>query len=112
MADEQNQELALAVPDAGVARYTTDEDFNAIAKATDFLPRFQLYGSNSAACKEEKISQGHYGYVEGDRIIDCGKEVRVFTLGYRLKAMRIIGDKVEVYFNPKHQEFMKIKQES
>lgn len=112
MAEQNDPGLALAVPDAGVAKYTTDEDFDALAKATDFLPRFQLYGSNSEACKEEKITQGSYGYVEGSRIIDCGKEVRAYALGYRLKAMRIMGDKVEVYFDPNHSEFKKIKSES
>lgn len=104
---------SLAIPGAGgVAKYASDDAFDEIAKASDFLPRFQLYGSNSKPCQEGKISVGHYGYVVGEDIKDCGKEVRCYPLSYRLKAMRIIGDKVEVFFNPAHPEFAKIKAES
>lgn len=104
---------AVAIPSANsVAKYYTDEDFDTLAKASDFLPRFQLYGSNSNACKESKINIGHYGYVQGDRIIDCTKEVYCWVLGLRLKALRITGDKVEANFNPRHPEFIKIKAES
>ena len=103
---------ALALPEVGVAKYASDEEFDKLAKASDFLPRFQLYGSNTDACKEGKIGVGRFGYVEGDRIIDCGAEVRAYVLGYRLKAMRIGGDRVQVYYNPQSDEFKLIKAES
>jgi hypothetical protein len=104
---------ALAIPTTSMAKYATDEQFNALAKSNDFLPRFALYGSNSNACKKGQIGIGHYGYTEGsDNIIDCGAEVRCYVLSLRLKAMRISGDKVEAYFNPDHPEFKKIKAES
>lgn len=103
---------ALAIPQTGMAKYASDEAFGQIAKATDYLPRFQLYGANSKEVKRGKIAMAHYGYVEGDNIVDCGPEVRVYSLSMRLKAMRITGEKVEAYFNPEHAEFKKIKVES
>lgn len=103
---------ALAVPVQGVAKYTTDEDFNKLAKAADYLPRFQLYGATSKAVKKAQIPMAHYGFQDGEDITDCGNEVHCFVLGVRLKAMRIIGDKVETFFDPKHAQFIKIKEES
>jgi len=103
---------ALAVPTQSMAKYATDDAFNALAKSNDFLPRFALYGSNSNACKKAQIGIGHYGYTEGDNIIDCGAEVRCYVVSLRLKAMRITNDKVEAYFNPDHPEFKRIKAES
>jgi hypothetical protein len=103
---------ALAMPNAGVAKYATAEAFNNLAKANDFLPRFQLYGATSKEVKRGKIAMAHYGYVQGDDIVDCGTEVRCYVLGWRPKAMRISGDKVEAYFNPEHPEFKKIQNES
>lgn len=104
---------ALSIPVQSMAKYATDEQFNALAKSNDYLPRFALYGSNSNACKKGQIGIGHYGYTEGsDLIIDCGAEARCFVLSLRLKAMRISGDKIETFFNPEHPEFKKIKVES
>lgn len=103
---------AVAIPNQGMAKYATDDAFNQLAKAADFLPRFALYGSNSNACKKGQIGIGMYGYTVGDAIKSCGPEVRCFSLGMRLKAMRISGDKVEAFFNPNHDEFKKIKAES
>jgi hypothetical protein len=105
-------EQALAMPNTGVAKYATDGAFKDLAKSNDYLPRFTLYGSNSKECKKGKIPIAHYGYVEGDNVIDCGPEVRCYVLAWRPKAMRISGDKVEAYFNPEHPEFKKIKAES
>jgi hypothetical protein len=104
---------ALAIPvNVGVAKYATDAAFAEVAKAVDFLPRFQLYSSNSKECKKGKIAIAHYGYTQGDEIIDCGTEVRCFSLGMRLKAMLIAGDRVTAHFNPEHPEFKKIQAES
>jgi hypothetical protein len=106
------QGVNLAVPVTSMAKYTSDEAFAALAKAADYLPRFQLYGSNSKACKQGLIPIAHYGYASGDDITDVGPEVRAYVLSVRLKAMRITGDKVETVFNPEHPEFKKIKIES
>jgi hypothetical protein len=104
---------ALAIPVQSMAKYATEDEFNKLAKSNDFLPRFALYSSNSNACKKGQIGIGHYGYTEGsDNIIDCGAEVRCYVVSFRLKAMRISGEKVEAYFNPNHEEFKKIKVES
>jgi hypothetical protein len=103
---------ALALPNTGVSKYATQEAFSQLAKANDYLPRFQLYGSTSKDVKKGKIPLAHYGYSQGDDVIDCGPEVRVYVLAWRPKAMRISGEKVEAYFNPEHAEFKKITVES
>ena len=106
-------EQALAIPtNTTVGKYASAAAFSDLAKSADFLPRFNLYGSSSNACKEGKIGVAHYGYASGDDVVDCGKEVRCFVLAWRPKAMRIGGAKVEAYFNSEHSEFKKIKAEA
>ncbi len=102
----------LVIPNVGVNKYVTDEAFTALAKSADYLPRFQLYASSAKAVKRNLISGGHYGVQEGEKVDDYGTEVHCYVIGLRLKAMRIVGDKVETYFNPTHPEFSKIKLES
>lgn len=105
-----NEELALALPeDQSVAKYVTEEDFQSIATSSKFLPRLQLFGSNSEVVKEGKVPVGVYGIVNGDKIEVLGNEIRAWVISMRLKAMRTDTDPIVAYYDPKSEQFQKIK---
>lgn len=90
-----------------------DELLGKMVQSGDFLPRVQLFGSNSAAVKDEKIGQGRFGFVKGDDIVDLGKAVNVLPLSYRFKAMDI-SDRENIInvHDPDSEEFQRIKASS
>jgi hypothetical protein len=102
------QELAteLAIPqEAQVAKYTVEEEFDKFVSS--YLPRLQLFDSNSNACKQGLMQIGEYGLVQNNNHIPLGKEVKCWILSMRFKAMDI-NDGVKSYFNPKNPEFVRI----
>jgi hypothetical protein len=88
------------------------EDWDSVVSSGDFIPRIQLYGSNSNAVKKELIPQGRYGCPkQGDEIIDLGKEVQCIPLSWTFKAMQFNGDDPPIVsFDPKEETFLKIKE--
>lgn len=88
-----------------------DKEFASMVSSTSFLPRIQLFGSNSAAVKEDKISQGHFGLVRNkDTIINLTKEVDCLPVSYHFKAMRIADGEVETVLDHKSELFQEIKE--
>lgn len=84
----------------------------AMAQGGGFLPRLQLFGGSSDACKEGKIPVAHWGLTrEKDNIEDLGKEVEVVVLAGRTKAIQF-GDTTLVYYTPTHPEFIRIQGEA
>lgn len=90
------------------------EDFALVSKAGDFLPRLQLYGGNSDACKEGFIPIGRLGIPRSEKVIDdLGTTVDVLVVHGRPKAMRIADDgTIITKFDPKDSEFQKIADDS
>jgi hypothetical protein len=92
---------------------TNDDDFDSIATAADYLPRIQLYGSNSKAVKSELINVGRFGIPRSqDEIEDLGKSFECLPLAWRPKAMEITSDGIIVNYQAKSAEFDRIKQEA
>jgi hypothetical protein len=86
------------------------EDFAAVSKGSAFLPRLQLFGGNSCACKEGKIPIGRYGIVRSkDQVDDVGSEVDILPVAFRPKAMRITEDGILVVYKLANPEFAKIQ---
>src|SRR4051794_32082637 len=102
---ETNTDLLLPADLLQNDRFSA-EDFNAVAKSSDFLRRLQLFGGNSDAVKTEKIAIGTWGLVTDSETIEpLGKQVDVLVCAWRPKAMVI--DKAEgavlSYFDPKSE---------
>lgn len=98
---------------APAGKYSTEETFALIAKSGDYLPRCQLFGGNSEACKEGKIAIAHFGIVPNkDTIVDIGAEFNCAVLGWRPRAIRLNGDTIDNYYDAKDKEFIKIQEES
>lgn len=108
MADN---ELIVQVPQNEQLPAEYQEAWDTVVKTGDFIPRIQLYGSNSNAVKREQISQGRYGFPKtADEIVDLGKEVQCIPLAWSFKAMEFQGDDPPVTsYNPKDPVFQKIK---
>ena len=84
----------------------------AVAGSSAFLPRIQLYGGNSDACKEGKIPIGQYGLVAGKNDLEVlGAEVDVLVLCGRAKALQI-GENIITVYDHTDPVFKQIAQES
>jgi hypothetical protein len=101
----------MIVPNTGVAKYADEKTFGAVSSLGNFLPRVQLYGSNSEAVKESLIPMAHYGLAQSskDEIIDLGAECQVVILSWRPLALKInkTENTVVSVFNPKAPDFKK-----
>ena len=82
-----------------------DTDFQGVASGGKWLPRVQLFGSNSDAAKMGLIPIGTYGLVNGKNLIPLGNEVDVLVVAWRPKAMEIGDGEVTSAFNPKSALF-------
>lgn len=93
-------------------KYTSEQSFALMVKSGDYLPRLQLFGGSSDACKTGQIPIAHFGIVPNkETIIDCGKDFEVVVLAWRPRAIRI-GESIDNYYNPKAPEFIKVQEES
>lgn len=80
-----------------------------VGASTGFLPRIQLFGGSSDACKEGKIGIGRYGIVRGkDQLEDLGTEVDVLVCAGRVKALDISGDNPLTSYDHKSDLFKEI----
>lgn len=99
--------------DRQISTKVSEEDF---AKATEggfnFLPRLQLFQGSSNEVKRKEIGLGEWGVIKGKKIdIKLGESFIFVPCAYRLKAMEF-GAKVLSYFDPKTDNFQRIKDES
>ena len=86
----------------------TEYDFNKVSATGSYLPRLQLYGGNSDACKEGKIGIGRWGLTIDDSITDLTPEVDVVILSWRPKALQIDGETIITEYDPNSDNFKKI----
>jgi len=65
----------------------TDQDFAAIAKSSNFLPRLQLY-TKGKAVNRKLVGPGNYGVpLSEDEVTDLGDEIDILPLARRPKAI-------------------------
>jgi hypothetical protein len=97
-----------------LSKYGTDDVFGEVSTSSGWLPRLQLFGSNSDLVKQGKIPMAHYGLVLGqDQLEDLGEKVDVVPISWRPKAMRMKeGGSPLSYFNPKSEEFLAAQRDS
>ncbi len=92
-----------------IAPNLSPEQFNKLAKSSNFLPRCQLFQSVSKAVKQRKIEQGHWGLVKGkDDVTDLGEQFDVLVIQSRSKALDTSVEKPIQYFNQESPEFLDV----
>lgn len=78
-----------------------------------FLPRLQLFTSNSEQCKRGQIPVANYGLIKGkEELVTLGKSVVGVPVAWRAKAMFVKSDPPLAYHNAKSPEFQAIKQKA
>lgn len=107
---EEEVATQIAIPDGQtMAKYASNDQFDDFVST--YLPRLQLFDSNSGAVKEGKINIGNYGLAHNNNVTDLGKECRIFVLSMRFKAMDL-NNGVKSWFNPALADFKRVKARS
>lgn len=86
-----------------------DKAFAKMSSAASYLPRLQLFGSNTDAAKEGKINMGRHGMVIDKDLTDLGADVDILVCAWRPKAMDVGGEKVISLYNPDSEAFQKLQ---
>ncbi len=91
----------------------TDEDFDAIAKSSDFLPRLQLYTKGKAVNKK-LVQPGNYGIpVTDDEVTDLGDQIDLLPLARRPKAIDLKdAENIVAVYDVNDPEFQRIQVQS
>lgn len=110
MSEDKN---ALAIVDLNQlpsVQIGSDEDFDAIAKSSDFLGRLQLY-TKGKAVNRALVRPGHYGIPESEEeVIDLGDSVDLLPLARRPKAIDMSDTKAVIaVYDVKSAEFQRIQ---
>ncbi len=108
--------VAVPMPDIGALQATSEYgDPQGLAKigaiGFSFLPRLQLFTSNSEECKTGAIKIAHYGIIKGqDPVKELGKTVLIVPIAWRAKAMDVKSfDKPVAFHKPNSNEFKAIR---
>lgn len=89
----------------------SDDEWNAAASSSTFLPRIQLLTSNSEKCKTGEFPTNHYALIQDQKHDDLGNNVDVLLVTWRPKALEV-GDAVISVFDPNDAEFQRIQDRS
>ena len=113
MSETQNPQNALIPVDLDQlpsVQIGSDEDFEQIAKSSDFLGRLQLY-TKGKAVNRGLVRPGHYGIPESDEeVIDLGDSVDLLVLARRPKALDMSDtEAVIAVYDVKSAEFERIQ---
>jgi hypothetical protein len=103
--DQMSSELSIP-QSAQVAKYVNDDLFDRFVST--YLPRLQLFDSNSNDVKTRQIPIGHYGLKNANTLIDLGDTISIFICSMRFKALDL-NDGVKSFFNPNSAEFLRVK---
>ena len=89
-----------------------DDQFDELAKSSEFLGRLQLY-TKGKAINKGRVGPGHYGIPEGEDVTDLGDMIDLYVLARRPKAIDMTDtDAILVSYDPDCEEFNRIKEQS
>jgi len=104
-----NELIPVDVGGGDISIVSNEEDLLAVAQASGFLPRLQLFGGSSDAVKEGKSGVGRWGLVSGkDQLEDMGPEVDTLVIAGRVKALDVSGEQVVTSYDMKTDTFKDI----
>ncbi|GMU26145.1 MAG: hypothetical protein AMXMBFR16_10500 [Candidatus Uhrbacteria bacterium] len=87
----------------------TSDVFRSLTTAGDFLDRIQLF-TKGQFVDNGAIGPGHYGVPSGETVLDLGKEIDIFPLDCRAKALDIRDkDAIVVSYDPDSPLFKEIQ---
>ena len=90
-----------------------DDDFDSVSKASEFLPRIQLIGTNSSLSQENQVAAGNYALIRAtDDFVDLGPNVDVVVMAWRPKALCVGDGEVTAVYDRNDPEFTRITEAS
>ena len=91
----------------------TDEDFDAIAKSSDFLQRLQLF-TKGKAVNRKLVGPGNYGIpISDDEVTDLSDEIDILPLARRPKAIDLKDtENIVAVYDVNDPEFKRIQSQS
>lgn len=113
MSENTNALIPVNLEQLPSVQIGTNDDFDSIAKSSDFIGRLQLYTKGSAV-NRKLVGPGNYGIPEGkDDVIDLGDEIDIIPLARRPKAIDMSDtDSVIAVYDVKSAEFQRIQAQS
>lgn len=113
MATTENALIAVDFNQLPSLQIGSNDDFDAIAKSSDFLGRLQLF-TKGKAINKGLVRPGHYGIPEGDdEVVDLGDAIDLLVLARRPKAIDMSDtDAVIAVYDTKSAEFIRIQNQS
>jgi len=113
MSDNQNALIPVDFSQVPVTQIGTDQDFDEIAKSSDFLPRLQLFTKGKAVNKR-LVGPGSYGVpITEDEVTDLGEEIDIIPLARRPKAIDLSDtENIVVVYDVNDPEFKRIQTQS
>lgn len=112
--DVQDDYSSVIPEDLQLQKYDA-KDAEAVTKTGDWLPRLQVFGSNTTLVKEGKATMGVFALVyTQEKFLELGKEVPFLSLTFRTKALRIPtdGSAPISYYNRMSDQFKKVVSDS
>jgi hypothetical protein len=112
-AKSDNALVALYLNQLPSVQIGSNDDFDAIAKSSEFLGRLQLYTKGKAVNKG-LVRPGHYGIPESDEdVLDLGDSINLLVLARRPKAIDMTDtDAVICVYDVQNPEFQRIQAQS
>lgn len=86
----------------------SSEDFDLVAKTSNFLPRFVLFGTQNKAVKAKLVKMGEYALQRSKTdFTELGESTDVYVLAWRAKAIRFAAQ-TEVVYDPRSPAYQEI----
>lgn len=118
---EENTDLAVVSDEDELAallatqQKATEEELAKVSGGGKYFPRIQLMISQSKPCKKPIEDGGfpvnHYALVQGQNLVDLGRQVDVLPLVYRPKALDTSETIINSY-TPSSEQFQRIMAEA
>jgi hypothetical protein len=101
----------IEIPDSAVQKF--DDDAFAVVASATYTPRLQLMTSNSGPCQKGEFPTNNYALVQDQKYQDLGKEVELWAIAWRPKAIDMSDDDtILTSHDPKDPEFQRIQAKS
>jgi hypothetical protein len=110
MSENQNALMVTDLSQLPSVQIGSNEDFEELAKSSDFLGRLQLY-TKGKAVNRGLVRPGHYGIPDGDEeVVDLGDAIDLLPLARRPKALDMSDtEAVIAVYDVKSPEFQRIQ---
>lgn len=107
MSENQLSTINVNLP---VVSSEEEKMFTSLAKASEWLPRFQLASAATDIGKKKKVPVDNYALVyNSNKVVALGEAVEIVVLAWRPAAVDMRSDRPSSYYDRTSKEFMEIE---